>query len=408
MRKVFSLIINKIKYYFKPTININTDLLIFDDIFPHPFSDWRMNEYLHYLNNIERTLIVTDISKQNIFKSRKHHFELFYKDNEHFKDKIIFYEDKLKIKAKLVYCMFYNNLIKIFKHIEQNKIPFFFTLYPGGGFNIYDDRVDKNLKMIFSSQYFKHVYVNMPFVYHYIIEKYQLEESKISLKYGAPLELSNFNFDKIEDSKIRVVFCAHKYSKFGLDKGFDIFNRVAKKLENNNNFEFTCIGNFNKNDLVVSTENINFIEELLPENLFNIFGSQDVILSPNRSHILGYGAFDGFPTGAVLHACFCNCLMMITDDWNNAEYLNLKNGEDFILVPTNEAYIVEKLLYFLKNKDELKIIAKRAKLKLIDNLDLQNQLTNKFNIISKLLNDSSHQNFFTTHPRVLSTSTTCL
>jgi DNA replication protein DnaC len=45
---------------------ISTNFLIFDDIFPHPLSDWRQNEFLYYLKNIRETKIITVIHFLNI------------------------------------------------------------------------------------------------------------------------------------------------------------------------------------------------------------------------------------------------------------------------------------------------------------------------------------------------------
>lgn len=53
----------------------------------------------------------------------------------------------------------------------------------------------------------------------------------------------------------------------------------------------------------------------------------DIILSPNRSNILANGAFDGFPTAAVVEAGLKGVIMMISDD--NNQNLIFKDGEDY-------------------------------------------------------------------------------
>jgi hypothetical protein len=361
---------------------ISTNFLIFDDIFPHPLSDWRQNEFLYYLKNIRETKIITGIHNSSLFKETKQHIEEFKLSNPFFKYSVTIFNEHDKYTAKLGYCLFYNNLKKVFPIFIENKIPFVFTLYPGGGFKMYDYDTDKNLSTYFSSSLFRHVIVNMPHVYDYIIQRFNIDISKVSLIYGAPLSLPEvIDSATHDDSIIRIVFSSHKYVQHGVDKGFDIFNKVAKYFEGNPNFEFTCIGGFSEKDLITSTKNINFISDVLPQKLSGEFAKYDIIISPNRSHVLHYGAFDGFPTGSVLHACNSGCMMMLTDDWNNATRLGLVDNESFIFIAANSEFVVNKLLELSKGKSRIKSIAYKGKGTLIKQLDLTNQMKKRITIL---------------------------
>ena len=362
--------------------NISANFLIFDDIFPHPLSDWRQNEYLYYLNNIRETKIVTGIHNRNNFKEIKQHIEEFNLDNPFFKNSVLLFNEYDEYTAKLGYCLFYNNLKKVFPLFIKNNIPFVFTLYPGGGFKLYDYDTDKNLLKYFSSSLFRHVIVNMPHVYDYLIQRFNIDGSKVSLIYGAPLSLPEvIDSTKNDDSIIRIVFGSHKYVQHGIDKGFDIFNKVAKYFEGNPNFEFTCIGGFSEKDLITSTKNINFISDVLPEKLSSEFAKYDIIISPNRSHVLHYGAFDGFPTGSVLHACNSGCMMMLTDDWNNSTRLGLVDKESYIFIAANSEFVKNKLLEI--SKSEIKAIARKGKESLLKQLDLNNQMISRMIIMNQ-------------------------
>jgi hypothetical protein len=362
--------------------NINASFLIFDDIFPNPLSDWRQNEYLFYLENIRESKIITGLHNRTISNERKRQIEDFISENTLDKNSVILFNEHDKFSAKLGYCLFFNNLKEIFPILVKNNIPFVFTLYPGGGFKLYDHDTEKNLSTYFSSTLFRHVIVNMPHVYDYLIQRFNIDRSRVSLIYGAPLSLPEIIDSSTDyDSVIRIVFSSHKYIQHGLDKGFDIFNKVAKYFEGNPNFEFTCIGGFSEKDLVTNTNNINFISNLLPEKLGSEFAKYDIIISPNRSHVLHYGAFDGFPTGSVLHACNSGCMMMLTDDWNNATPLGLVDNESYIFIAANSEFIISKLLEI--SKSQIKPFARKGKEILLKQLDLNNQMKRRMTILNR-------------------------
>jgi hypothetical protein len=382
-KKIRKSISNQVSIIKSETISAN--FLIFDDIYPHPYSDWRHNEYIYYLQNIEGTKIVTGVNNKNIFKDRGNHFEEFKVRYPEYKNNVLLFNEFDKYKTKLGYCLFYNNLKNIFPVISKNNIPFVFTLYPGGGFRLYDYDTEKNLTTYFNSPLFKHVIVNMPHVYEYLLNRLNVDSRKVSLIYGAPLILPEIVDDCTkDDSKIRIVFSSHNYMQHGIDKGYDIFNQVAKYFENNPLFDFTCIGGFTEKDNIVTTNNINFIPNILPEQLGIEFSKYDIIISPNRSHVLHYGAFDGFPTGSVVHACNSGCLMMLTDDWNNASKLGLHDNESYIFIAANSEFVIKKLIE-ISEKNVIKYIAKKGKETLLKQLDLSNQMTRRMTILNEYL-----------------------
>jgi len=382
----------KLKNIIKHQINtyeskiIEADLLIFDDIFPNPISDWRQNEFLHYLREIKNTFVVKDILNFHISHSRQKQIEVFAVNYPLFQNRIITFKSYDRFKAKLGYCLFYNNLRKIYPILEKNNIPFVFTLYPGGGFALYDNETESNLKTYFKSPLFRHVIVNMPYIYDYLLERFELKKEDVTLIYGAPLKLPTHKEKRIlgRSNHLKIVFSAHKYMPYGIDKGFDIFNRVAKQLEGDKRFKFYCIGGFTENDLMTQTNNIQFIETKDPEGLGNEFLKYDIIISPNRSHIQYFGSFDGFPTGSVVHACNSGCLMMLTDDWGNAEKIGLVDNEHFILISPNARDIVDKLLSIIKD-DKVNDIARKGKEVLTEKFNIDKQLLTRTLIINKYL-----------------------
>jgi hypothetical protein len=366
-----------------------SNLLILDDIFPNSLSDWRLNEFVHYLKVFENTHIYTGILNNNniiVPNDFDYHFEKFKTAYSKFESCVYKLTYNTNFKSNLGYCLFYNNLRYAYPIFEKNKIPFVFTLYPGGGFSLYNKDFDNALIKYLNSAYFRHVIVNMPNVYEYILDRYKISKDKISYIYGAPLNLPvNERCDEINSEKIRVVFSSHKYTQYGIDKGFDIFNLVAKRLEGDTRFSFTVIGGFSDHDLVEPTTNIEFKSHISSDALLIEFQKYDIIMSPNRSHISHIGAFDGFPTGTIMHAVNSGCLMMISDEMGNAPYLNLINNVDYVLISTNVESIVDSLIKLANSKHNIYKIARNGKLKIMQNLDLKNQMKKRIEIMENYL-----------------------
>lgn len=364
---------------------IEANFLIFDDIFPNPLSDWRHNEFLYYLQEINNTKIISNINNTSSENNGNYRRQILSQHPQH-ANRIIKFNQYNSYSAKLGYCLFFNNLKRAFPIFEKNKIPYVFTLYPGGGFKIYDKQTEFNLETYFNSPLFRHVIVNMPHVYEYIKRRFGLDDGKLTYIYGAPLVLpinGNSRIQKV--NKIRIAFSSHKYIQHGIDKGFDIFNKVAKSFQEDDRFEFVCIGGFDEGDLIEKTDNIQFKSNISPNDLHFEFENYDIIMSPNRSHVLNFGAFDGFPTGSVIHAANSGCMMMISDEMNNAKSLGLINNLDYILIAPNIELIREKLLELSKNVDSINRIAKNGREKLLRNLKQEEQMIKRMNIISRYL-----------------------
>src|SRR5438874_1832338 len=59
----------------------------------------------------------------------------------------------------LAYCVFLSNAARFVERFEMGDVPFCFTLYPGGGFQLNDDRSDHALRRVCSSPLFRGVIV---------------------------------------------------------------------------------------------------------------------------------------------------------------------------------------------------------------------------------------------------------
>lgn len=382
------------KNVFVYNLNDKKDLIIFDDVYPRVYGDWRMNEHNHYLRSIPNSIIYTGNLNNNKIKvvanyaEHKLKFLKREKSIEELQVKSLTY--KTNINCKLAYCLFFNNIIKLYPYYKEFNIPFAFTLYPGGGFQLFNEHFNKRLQRVFDSPLFKHVFVNMPFVYNYIKEVFGVPDDKITFIYCGPLEvdymkLKNNELNPIRNEIIKMVFIAQKYSSFGIDKGLDVFCKVAKYFEKDDRFEFSVVGNFTEDDFVVEVENIKIKGNILPKDLYATLSKYDIVISPNRSFILYPGAFDGFPTGSVIHAALSGNMMMVTDSLENSKLLELIDMEDLVLISDRPSDIVQKLIYFIDHPKKIKRIASNGRKKLIAHCDFDNQLSKRLKIIKSLI-----------------------
>jgi len=260
------------------------------------------------------------------------------------------------IKASLIYFMFLHNGIEFISYIEKNKIPFVFTLYPGGAFRLNQEKTDRHLKRLCSSPYFRGVIVTQNVSYRYLVEK----------------ELFNIGF------------VAHKYTAQGKDKGYDIFVDVAKILYNKiDNLKIHVVGGFDENDI-----DINDIEDktvfhgtLTKAEYIDVLSHLDVFISPNRFNVLAPGAFDGFPLGE--DAGILGAAMFVTDELGQNEYF--KDGEEIIIIDHDPEKIANKVLYYYNNHEALKRLAANGQKRLAELFSHKVQMTPRYELLNKYI-----------------------
>ncbi|PLX10681.1 MAG: hypothetical protein C0594_04565, partial [Marinilabiliales bacterium] len=288
------------------------DLLIIDKFFPDTSYPWRTLEFNSLLTKFQKSRILCEASNYKGITS-KEEFEkqietLFqYYKPTYSKNKLEYSNANIweyNLNSKLVYFLFYEDAVRFFPYLRYNNIEFAFTLYPGGGFLLYNEQVDQNLKAIIQCDLCKVCFVNMPSTYKYLTQHLNLNNNKIKLVYGVPLDIKEEIARKKDSSnKMTIGFCARKYHKRGIDKGFDIFIEIANHYKTNQNIQFVCIGDFSTDDLYENEKDINIdFKGLLASNqLENEFRSWDIIISPVRAYT-NQGDFDGFPTAAGVEA----------------------------------------------------------------------------------------------------------
>lgn len=371
-----------LSFLFKP---FKTEILILDDFFPCPLSNFRYIEFNTYLQNYNSLVLTTGKSLPiaQVYKS----INKFIKIHP-YKNKIRIFREERLVKAKLAILVFQHNTEIFLDYLEKNKIPFIFTLYPGGNFKLYDKQGEVVLRRIFNSIYFKKVIVTQKITKDYLVEQNLCPAINIEFIYGCPIEMNQQVVSKKFESKniINICFVAAKYHPTGMDKGYDIFIETAKKLcKTSSKFKFHVIGGFNCEDIYI-TEIIDYIQfygYMDINTLREFYENMDIILSPNRSDILSTGAFDGFPTAAVIEAGIKGVIMMLTDDRNQNIYF--KNEKDCIFINHNANDICDAIIELCKNNDLMNSISNNGQNTLQTLFSHETQLKKRIEIIDLLI-----------------------
>lgn len=255
--------------------------------------------------------------------------------------------------------------------LEKFKVPFIFTLYPGGGFILNDDESDFKLKKVFSSSMFKKVIVTQSYTRKYLIDKAFCLPEKIEFIFGGVMPLASTKKDITlkqlylkNKTTFDICFCAAKYMTNGKDKGYDTFISVAKSISTKFDFvRFHVIGGFKEHDIEIKciSDKITFYGYKNFEDLSSIFNKMDVIVSPNKPFVLRAGAFDGFPLGAVVEAVFNGVVALATDELRENKYF--RTNEEIVIINTDSNLIEKQLIRLIEHPNILSSISKNGRQK---------------------------------------------
>ena len=373
------------------------DLIIFDTIFPHPVSGFRLEEFKTLLSEFENSKIMLVADSYPLVKTPKElhpiHINEFIKRNLNSKNKLKPLKGFVNLNTKLFYCVFINNVFMLLNDLEKNKIPFIFTLYPGGGFAMNNELSNDKLKKVCSSKMFRKVIVTQKITKDYLINNHFCTEDKIEFIFGGVVpqdSLTKNTADKKYFSQgkdtLDISFCAAKYMPKGIDKGYDVFIELAHSLLAKYNFiRFHVIGGFDENDIDVSeiSNNITFYGYEKFENLEKLFQNFDVLISPNKPFILDNGAFDGFPVGTVVEAALNGVMVIISDDLQ--QNTTFVNNQEVIIVESNSDRIEKTLISLINNPKVMIEIATTGKLKFQEIYSNKVQMNPRIDILKKFI-----------------------
>ena len=348
----------------------STDVTIIDDVFPHPLSAFRMEEFNSYLKEFESLKIYSSGMSVHVLGDKSLNellidFKRMYPEHS---GRIERFGPGSRIDTRLMYMVFLENTYTNLAKIEELMVPFVFTLYPGGMFGLNNRWSDKMLKVITSSPCFRKVIVTQKITYNYLIEKKFCTPDQIEFIFGVVVPIEQINIDYVKKSNfgidknaLDIAFVSYKYTEKGIDKGYDLFVDVAKELcKKYDNIRFHVVGGFDENviDVTELGDRITFYGSRKTKWFDEFYRDKDIIMSPNIPFILYEGSFDGFPTGACVDAGLRKTAIFCTDELRlNTEFVD---KEEIVIIPHNVDEVTEIVEYYYRNPEKLRAIAENG------------------------------------------------
>ena len=376
------------------TANREVDLLILDTGFPHPISRFRYEEFCSYLAHFEDSMVLstgTDFGHFNETRSLDtiiHEFERARPEFK-FRTQVTSYHID-NYTAKIAYCTFLTVAYAFLEALEEKRIPFVFTLYPGGGLEIDPGNPNRMLQRVMESPQLRRVIVTQPITYEYLVKSHFCTEDKMEYIYGGvmPSDMSG----KCSDNHRRfygsgkddldICFVAFKIGIRGNSKGYDVFVEVAKKLvQAHSNIRFHVVGNYDETDIPIDglEGKITFYGLQTLEWFDSFYLDKDLILSPNVPFVLGPGSFDGFPTGCCIEAGMRKVAVFCTDELKlNRHFVD---GEEIVIIPHDSDRIVKIIEAYYNAPDKLRSIGEKGAAKLQEVFSYEAQMLPRIRIL---------------------------
>jgi hypothetical protein len=233
-------------------------LVIYDDAFPHLLTSFRICEFNRYFQEFDSCFAYTNATSfRSLGDSRPlrpvlREYEAAYPQ---FKNRVCWFDSRRRISADLLYCVFLQNMHTLLPLAQRDRIPFIFTLYPGGSFRLHDPLFDARLRKICSSRFFRKVIATQKITRDYLLSEGFCTGDQIEFIYGGVFPSDQLAADDIprklygqHKKTFDICFVAYKYMPGGIDKGYDIFVHVARKLADQADVRFHVVGPFGPDD----------------------------------------------------------------------------------------------------------------------------------------------------------------
>ena len=286
-------------------------LMIVDDYFPNLVSSFRVHEYHHYFAHIPRCKVFS--SSPNLVRDAYTYGRAYPNYIHHLRPTTVVDT----FVADLGYTIFLNNAAAFLPVFTAKRIPFIFTLYPGGGLHLGEAACDAKLAAVLASPLLQKVIVTQELTRKYLLAKRFCRPERMVTMIGAvcadlpTVTKAHYPADK---STIDVCFIAAKYHPQGLDKGYDTFIQVVQLLCHDPRFRFHVVGGFTAADHAFHKDvRITYYGYQSTEFFSQFHRGMDFIVSPTRAFMNHPGAFDGFPTACCVEAGYCGVIVITTD-----------------------------------------------------------------------------------------------
>lgn len=381
------------------------DLLIIDDVFPSSRSGFRLAEFTSYMREFPKSMVVTSGLSVSCLEDKPleavvQKFQRQYPELAH---QILIGEENYRFPiqlAELVYINFLTNAYALLPLLEEEHVPFAFTLYPGAGLRLNDSECDSKLKRVFDSPCFLKVIVTQQITFDYIVGRNLCPIEKVEMIFGVVMPQEAFA-NSVMDNKPRwgfgknrldICFMAHRYTQYGEDKGYDVFVNVAGILcERYDNIYFHVVGPYDNRVINVTPfkDKIEFHGSLNPEQFDDFFQDMDIIMSPNISGKINSGSFDGFPTASCTEAGLRGTAIFATDEFNSGAKGRFTDGENIVLLKYDLEYIANKVEEYYNDPAKLKSVGEQGRCRILDLYSYESQMLPRITLLRELMETTS-------------------
>ncbi|AWK52039.1 hypothetical protein DIC82_13910 [Clostridium beijerinckii] len=362
------------------------NLIVVDDVFPSKRSGFRYQEFTSYLEYIEGTkILTTGMTLPELAETSLSEILINYKRKyPEFGGKVFNFDWVWRpVECKILYFTFLNNAYLCLKFVEENRIPFVFTLYPGGGFTLDNEESNTLLKRVCASSCFRKVIVTQQITYDYLVKNKFCSKEKIEFIFGVVVPLEKIELAEkcqkkhygINKDTLDICFVTYEYISYDKDKGYDVFVEVAKELvKKYQNIYFHVVGLADENMINISEigDKIIFYGQKDEEWINNFFNDKDIILSPNTQGKMCKGSFDGFPPDSCIDAGLRKVAILCSDELglNKGIFIDSK---EIVIIPHDSKKIIERIETFMDKPKLLQSIAEKGQKKIIElyNFDAQ-------------------------------------
>ncbi len=334
------------------------DWLVLDDFFPNLLTGFRVAEYNALLARFPGLRIA---SSYGSFDAAHAAYAARYPA---LASRVLRFDPALRDDCRFVYLNFLNNAVQFLPWLEQRRVPFAMTLYPGGGFGLREAESDRKLGAVLASPLLRAVLVTQSVSRDYLTGKVRdgvaVEEIfgvvANPLYFEPPAPRHWYGDGK---PALDLAFVAEKYMERGENKGFPAFvEGVGRWLaalpdERARAVRIHVVGGFDAGDWQACTpEGLppaqrmaappRFHGRLETHALRELLAGVDLVVSPNRPFVLHPGNFDGFPTGCCVEASLCGTAFAASDVLGLGEG-RYRAGVDYLSIEPDAAGVAQAL-----------------------------------------------------------------
>jgi glycosyltransferase involved in cell wall biosynthesis len=379
------------------TISGGRDIAVLDDLFPHPLSAFRFEEFVSYLDLLPKlrayvdgrtlpligdTRSIAEVIADHVRTYPRHAGRISPLSNDDLPE------------GAVAYTIFADNIHFYLNQIEQKRMPFAFTLYAGGGFGLDRPDSDEHLTRVFGSPWFRRVIATETITRDYLLAKKLCPADRIVYilggviaRYAFDPPVAKMRFGSAKKN-IDICFVAGRYAPTGADKGYDLFVSVANRLcAAGVDARFHVVGNFDPTiiDLGSAASRFSFYGLRLQDFFIEFYRHMDLVLAPTRPFVRRAGAFDSFPTAACVEAGLQEVAVACTDQLGLNQIL--EDGREVVIIRAEAADITDRLMQLIADPERLAAIGENGRKRMAEIFNSEVQIKPRVEMLRSLANE---------------------